>query len=260
MHFLEKIIDNPILDDPAQNHMDVHRHFYRYSKGIFIGPALKISQSTTKITLRATHEYEDLIGELVTQSISDPRKDFEIKGTLIAGTDLSSTIANLGFNWDLKKSTGQTKNYKANISSKTNRDQLLKAIDAFRKNSYFLISFNINANCKITTKKNIPQPSKKKIEDDDINQRIQFCTGNVINNESNLKKVLKETIPDFISDLPKDWKSINIFNNYKISDIILPKNIADSRLLRIMAIRKGKLIRTIEFNDETVEKQYNFVV
>lgn len=260
MHFLKSIVESPILEDPAQNHMEVHRHFYRYSKGIFIGPALKISQTRTKITLKGSHEYEDLIEELVLNSISDPRHEFEIKGTLITGADLSTTIENLGFNWNLKASTGKTKNFKASLLSKTSREQLKEAIDVFRKNSYFLISFTINPSCKVTTKKNIPQPSKKKVEDDDINQRIQFCNGVLPANESNIKRVIQESIPDFLNDLPDNWKTITIMNNYKITDIVLPKNIKDSHLLRIMAIRKGKLIRTVEVDSKTIEKQYSIVV
>jgi hypothetical protein len=260
MHFLKKVVESPTLDEPAQNHMDIHRHFYRYSKGVFIGPALKISRASTKITLKGSHEYEDLIEELVVKSISDSNKVFEIKGTLISGLDLSSTIEKLGYNWELRKSTGQTKNYKASILSKTRKEQLIKAIEIFRNNSYFLISFNLNANCKITTKKSIPQPSKKKIEDDDINQRIQFCNGVLANNDINLKRVIEEALPDFQTNLSKDWKSITIMNNYKITDILLPKNLKDSRLLRIMAIRKGKLIRTMDFDSQTIEKQYSFVV
>jgi len=260
MHFLKKIIESSILDEPAQNHMDVHRHFYRYSKGVFIGPALKISRTSTKITLKGSHEYEDLIEELVVKSISDTNKEFEIKGILVSGTDLSSTIEKLGYDWELKKSTGQTKNYKASFLSKSSKEQLIKAISTFRNNSYFLISFNINANCKITTKKSIPQPSKKKVEDDDINQRIQFCNGILSNDENNIKRIIEEVLPDFKTDLSKNWKSITIMNNYKITDIVLPKNVEDSRLLRIMAIRKGKLIRSLEFDSNTLEKQYSFVV
>ena len=260
MHFLKSIVESPILEDPAQNHMGIHRHFYRYSKGVFIGPALKISRTSTKITLKGSHEYEDLIEELVSNSISDPLHEFEIKGTLITGTDLSTTIENLGFNWNLKASTGKTKNFKASILSKTSKEQLKEAIAAFRKNSYFLISFTINPSCKVTTKKNIPQPSKKKVEEDDINQRIQFCNGVLPANESNIKRVIKESLPDFLNDLPDNWKTITIMNNYKITDIVLPKNIKDSQLLRIMAIRKGKLFRTMEVDSKSIEKQYSIVV
>jgi len=40
-HFIKKLIQTPFLEDPAKNHKDIHRHYYRYSKGDFIGPALK---------------------------------------------------------------------------------------------------------------------------------------------------------------------------------------------------------------------------
>lgn len=260
MHFLRKVIESPILEDPANKYKSVHRHFYRYSKGEFIGPAMKISKTQTKITLKGSHEYEDLILELVVNSISNPNQLFEIKGKLISGVDISDTISKLGYNWNLKKSTGQTKNFKANIVDQTNQVKLLESIKAFRENSYFLISLNLNPECKITTKKSIPQPSKKKIGDDDVNTRIKFCTGYISNTEKNLETILNFCVPDFKSELPGNWKSIIVFNNYKIEDIDMPKNIKNSRLLRIMAIRKGKLLRSIEVNGEIIEKQYNIVV
>jgi hypothetical protein len=160
----------------------------------------------------------------------------------------------------LKRSTGKTKNYKANILDQINKNILLQAIRVLRENSYLLLSFIINPNCKVTTKKNIPQPSKKKVEDDDVSKRLQFCTGVLSNTEVNLKTVLDLTVPDFISDIPKTWKSIIVLNNYIIKEIELPKNIKDSLLLRIMAIRKGKMIRSIDVNGELIEKQYSIVV
>ena len=260
MHFLSKLIESPNLDDPAKKHMSIHRHFYRYSKGDFIGPALKISKTSGKITLKGAHEYEDLILELVVKSLSNSQPDFEIKGKLITGSDLQDTISNLGLNWDLKKSTGQTKNYKADIIDQINKSLLLQALDIFRENSYLLLSFVINPNCKVTTKKNIPQPSKKKAEDDDVSKRIQFCTGVLSNTETNLKMVLDLTAPDFKSEIPKNWKSIIILNNYKINEIQIPTNIKDSRLLRIMAIRKGKMFRSLDIDGDLIEKQYSILV
>ncbi|MFX1420251.1 MAG: hypothetical protein ACFE9N_15160 [Promethearchaeota archaeon] len=260
MHFLRKIIENPILDDPAQNSKSIHRHFYRYSRGDFIGPAMKVSQTKSKLTLKGSHEYEDLILELVTMGISSSNEKFEIKGRLITGTDIGDTITNLGYNWDLIQSTGQTKNFKAEIIDTTNKDSLLRSIEAFRENSYFLLSFNLNPNCKVSTKKNIPQPSKKKVEEDDVNKRIQFCTGYINNTEKNSNNIIELAVHDFKSEFPKNWKSFTIFNNYKIIDIEIPKNIKNSKLLRIMAIRKGKLLRTLEVDGEFMEKQYSIVV
>ena len=258
MHFLKKIIESPVLKDPTKHHIDVHRHFYRYSKGEFIGPALKITKTNTRITLKGTHEYEDLILEAVVNSLSE--EEVQIKGILISGNDISDLITNLGFDWTLKKSTGQAKNYKAKILSITDKKTLLESIEAFRKTSYYLISFNVSPTCKVTTKTSIPQPSKKKIEEDDVSKRIQFCTGVLNNTEHNLRTLLDLVIPDFKAELPEKWKNITITNNYKITDIKLPEDIDNWGLKRILAIRKGKLIRSLEIDQEIIEKQYNFVV
>jgi len=258
MHFLKKLTESPILKDPAKEHVDVHRHFYRYSKGVFIGPALKITKSKARITLKGSHEYEDLILEVVANTISE--EEIEIKGTIISGSDISDLIMNLGFDWNLKKSTGKTKNYKANIISITNQRTLLESIEVFRKTSYYLVSFNLNPTCKVTTKKNIPQPSKKKVEDDDITKRIGFCTGIINNNDKNLSMVQNLTLHDFLSEIPEKWKKIIIKNNYKIIDIILPEQVDNWGLKRILAIRKGTLFRSINIDGEELEKQYSFSV
>ena len=160
MHFLKKLTESPILKDPAKQHIDVHRHFYRYSKGVFIGPALKITKSKARMTLKGSHEYEDLILEVVANTISED--EIEMKGTLISGSDISDLIMNLGFDWNLKKSTGKKKNFKANIMSITDQRTLLESIEVFRKTSYYLISFNLNPTCKVTTKKRFLNHLKKK--------------------------------------------------------------------------------------------------
>ncbi|MHA1642166.1 MAG: hypothetical protein ACTSUX_04805 [Promethearchaeota archaeon] len=259
MHFLKKLLKTPILKDPAREHMDVHRHFYKYSKGDFIGPALKISLTSAKITLKGTHEYEDLVAEIVANSIEVPDQKFVITGKLISGQDISDLIKKLGFNWSLIKSKGKTQNYKADIQQEITKPKLLEAIEEFRSNSYFLVSFNLGANCKVTTKKNIPQPSKKKIEEDDVNKRVQFSTGYLKNTSDNLSRLLELALPDFVEELPNKWKSIILYNNYKITDIELPANVKDSRLLRILAIRKGKLTRIANVDGAPLEKQYSFV-
>lgn len=260
MHFLKNVVETPILDDPATNHKNIHRHFYRYSRGDFVGPALKISQTKAKLTLKGSHEYEDLILEIVASGISNPDDIFEIIGRLISGSDISDIISDLGLNWNLKQTTGQTKKYKAEIIDYISKNPLLESIEAFRENSYLLLSFNINPNCKVTTKKNIPQPSKKKAEDDDVTKRIKFCTGYINNTERNHINIFENVLPDFKSELPKSWKALTIFNNYKITEIELPKNVTNSKLLRVMAIRKGKLFRTLDIDGELIEKQYSIVV
>jgi hypothetical protein len=260
MHFLSELVKKTILEDPFEQHLNIHRHFYRYSKGVFIGPALKITKTKAKFTLKGAHEYEDLILEAVTKTISNSQDNFEIKGKLIASSDIANDISEIGLNWVLKKSKGKTKNFKAEIIDQINKDLLLQAIGVFREKSYLLLSYNRNATCKVTTKKNIPQPSKKKVEDDDVSKRIQFCIGMLNNTDANLEMLLDLAAPDFKSELPNNWKSLTILNNYTIKQIEIPTNIKDTRMLRIMAIRKGKMTRSVEVDGDLIEKQYSIVV
>ncbi len=258
MHYLSELIKTPSLQDPAKKHMNIHRHFYRYSKGDFIGPALKITITKARITLRGSHEYEDLIQEIVVRTMGG--NDININGVLITGSDINEDLQNLGLDWNLKKSTGKTKNYKAEVSDKITAELLLKIIEKFRINSYLLLSFNVNPTCKVSTKKRIPQPSKKKVDEDDINKRVQFCTGVINNTQENLKLIIDLALSDFKADLPNQFKNIILLNNYKIEEIILPKDVKNSMLLRIIAIRKGKMFRSLEYDGDIIEKQYNIVV
>jgi len=258
-HFLKKLIQSPILEDPANNYQSIHRHFYRYSRGDFLGPALKINKTKSRITLKGSHEYEDLIQEIVSSTLPEG-ENINFNTVLISGSDISETINNRGFDWKLKKSSGKTKNYKAEITDKADKKTLINIIESFRENSYFLLSYNFNPTCKVTTKKRIPQPSKKKAEDDDVNKRIQFCNGVINNNSSNLKLILNLVLEDFESDLPSNWNKILITNNYKITEIILPKNVKNSMLMRILGIRKGKIFRRVDIDGEIIEKQYDIVV
>ncbi len=260
MHFLSELIKSPQLKDPANNHKNIHRHFYRYSRGIFLGPVIKITRSKVKLTLKGSFEYEDLILEIVSRSISNPEDTFEITGVLISGGDISDTITSLGLDWKLKRSAGKTQKYKADIIDTIDNNILIESLEKFRKDSYYLLSFNVSPTCKVTTKKRIPQPSKKKVEDDVISKRIQFCSGIIANSEKNDNIIIDSAMRDFKSELPEQWKTIIISNNYKITDIELPKDVIDSKKLRIMAIRKGIMFRSVTVDGELIEKQYSIVV
>jgi len=258
MHFLKKIVEKSQLDDPANNHFDVHRHFYRYSKGNFIGPAITVNITSSKITLKGSHEYEDIIQEIVAKTADS--NVFNITGILEAGKDVSDDITHLGLDWKLKKTTGQKKIYKAEISDSVDKNTLLEMIEIFRKTSYLLLSINCGSTCKVTTKKRIPQPSKKKVEEDDLSKRVQFCSGTLKTSENNLNLIKELVFPDFISDIPNDSKKLTLLNNYQFMEIEIPKNVKNSLLMRIMAIRRGIMTRSLEVDDELYEKQYKLVV
>jgi hypothetical protein len=258
MHFLKKVVENPDLEKPAENHMEVHRHFNRYSRGTFSGPAIKIKKYSTKLTLKGSLEYEDIIQEIVIRTLNDG--EIDVKGKVISIDDISFIINQLNLNWNLKESTGKIKKYKAEFNDKLNKEKLLKAIEEFRKNSFLLLSFNKNKYCRVSTKTSLPRPSKKNPIDDNIDKKVSFCSGYIINNDNNLEMVINELLPDFRDELPKEWDQFSLTNTYNINEIKIPKNINDSKMLRIMAIRKGKLIRNLQINDQVIEKQYSITV
>jgi hypothetical protein len=262
MHFLKEIVENPELEDPFNKHLNVHRHFARYSKGVFIGPAFKITKTNTKITIKGSFEFEDFIQEMVVKTVPD--ETLKIKCSLIASKDISDTITNLGLEWRLKKTqdkdTGVIRSFKATFDGEINKNILLESIKSLRETSYLLLNFNLNPTCKITTKLRLPQPSKKKPEEDDIGKRLQFCTGIINNTEASIKMIIEGCLSDFKSEIPSKWRTIILTNTYNINDIEIPKNVKNSKLLRVMATRKGKLIRTINVDKEIIENQYNIVV
>ncbi len=258
MHFLRKVIENPDLEEPAENHMEVHRHFNRYSRGEFAGPAVKIRKYSTKITLKGSLEYEDIIQELIVRTLQE--NEIKVKGKVISLQDISSTIKNLNLNWNLKQSTGKVIKYKAEFNDKLSKSKLIEVIEEFRIHSFLMLSFNKNKYCKVSTKTSLPRPSKKNPIDDNIDKNVSFCSGYMSNNKTNLEMVLDELLPDFKADLPNKWDQISLTNLYKIEEIKIPKNINDSKMLRILAIRKGKLIRAAEIDDAVIEKQYSITV
>ncbi|MHA1723566.1 MAG: hypothetical protein ACTSYC_07185 [Promethearchaeota archaeon] len=258
MHFLEQIIRTPQLEEPAKNHINIHRHFYRYSRGKFSGPALKIVQTSSKITLKGSFDYEDLIQELVVSSI--PAESIKITGVLYTGQDINPLLKELGLNWTLKKSTGKAENYKAEISDELEKQKLLEIIEALRVHGYLLLSFKHDTNHRATTKKRLPQPSRKQPMEENVNSKVDFCTGVLANTKESMEIIIKAALSDFASDLPEKWKTILLSNNYSITEIEIPKNVKDSKLLRIMAIRKGILERILEVDGTTLEKQYSIIV
>lgn len=219
---------------------------------MFNGPSFKIWSTSDKIRIYASFEYEDLAQELVARSLPD-EEPIQIRGTLISRRDVSDVVTSLGLDWEVVESSGKSKNYKAKFDDTVTKSNLLEAIEAFRGNSYFLVSFH--ANGEISCKKKVPRPSKSSSGDED-GKSMNFCKGWLPNNTRNLNMVLDAVIPDFINDLPRDWNKVTLDNRYKITAIELPDDRPSSSLvLRLMAVRKGKWYRSLDVDGYIIEKQ-----
>jgi hypothetical protein len=259
MHFLKKLINNSDLKNPAKEHMDIHRHFYRYSRGEFIGPAFYVWRTSTRIRLKGSYEYEDLVQEMVAKTLP-AGEEVEIEGAVYSAKDLTDLLQKIGFDWDMHESSGKAKHHKVKFNDKAEKQKILDAIEGLRDSSYFLLSFKADKLCKIDTNKRLPQPSKKKPAQDDVKKRLRFCNGVIDNTDKNAEMVIDMALPDFKDELPEDWSKITLTNTYEINKIKIPKDVESSRMMRIMAIREGVLKRNADVDGEVIQKDYNIRV
>jgi len=248
LHFITSILQNSMLKNPAEDYKEIHKHFTRYSKGEFTGPVMKVRFSANKITLSGSFEYEDFIQEYVVSVIPD--NEIEVKLDILAGSDLSAVFPKLGLDWQLKKSTGEIKNFKGTFQEKFFKSRFLEVIKELNKFSYYFINFNDQQGFSVKCKTKPPQPSKKKITDKEFEKLTKFCIGTVKNTKKNQKILYEKLIPDFEDKIPETIKIIKLINIYKFNNIIIPKGLKNTILIRLKAIREGKLVRTIEINND----------
>jgi hypothetical protein len=260
-HYLTKLIENPQLDDPVSDAPEVHKHFTRYSKGSFEGPVIKISQTKSKISLWCSHEYEDLLMRCALRVL--PEDEVSIKGSILGGEDFTPLVDEIGFgdDWTPKKSKGKTKNYSLDFKEpvKVSREKLQKlSIEGMAK-VYILLSFTSkdkSVNLKI--KKSPPRPSSKNPDETSVSSKLKFASLKLPKDDQELQILLKEIAPDFLDEIPENWKSIIVQNSYYITDLEFPKDKSNSRLYRLNTIRKGSLNRIIDVDKEIFKNEIEF--
>ncbi|MHA1729253.1 MAG: hypothetical protein ACTSWY_11040 [Promethearchaeota archaeon] len=276
MHFLKDLIENPTNDNPVKNFPHVHRHFIRYSKGLFDGPAMRIKVPATrkKVTINASFEFEDLLAWICAKAMKvfGASDDFEITGNLISGVDFSKELQTIGLDkWIVKKSTGKTKNFKCKLDSKApqviNGEILRELIEKLQATSYLLLNFNMtdsNSNLfSLKTKNNPPRPSSKGTqEESNFTKLIKFSQLRIPINGEIHNLIIDEIAPDFKDEILAESKTIEIESTYNINELILPpkKLMKNSRLFRNLTLRKGELIRTCHVDGIKFEKREDIII
>lgn len=271
MHFIKELIDNPLDPEPIKNIPQVHRHFMRYSKGEFDGPAM-IIKVAKQITINGSFEYEDLCSWVAGKSMPNSINPFIVTGTLISGNDFENNLRNLGLNWSVKKSTGQTKNYKCVLKpadkASLTKDQLVKLTETLNSDCYILLNFKAGEPVAftLTTAKNPPRPKTKGgTEEDEAKEqaaRIKFTSLKMPFSEENLKLLISEVAPDFKDEISLKVKNIEVSNTYLIQELILPPKdqVKDSSQYRTLTLRKGVLTRKIVIDGKTFTRKIDFKV
>jgi hypothetical protein len=272
MHFIKDLLGKPMDSDPIKNIPQVHRHFMRYSKGEFEGPSMVIKISKTNITVNGSFEFEDLCAWIAGKCMPDSIKPFNITGSLISGNDFSNNIQKLGIDWKVKKSTGQTKNFKTVLKpadkAAISKDQLVKLIENLNSDCYILLNFKAGepTNFTLTTAKNPPRPKTKGgTEEEEAKEqaaRIKFTSLKIPFSEDNLKLLINEAVPDYKDEISSKVKVIEVTNSYTIQELILPpkEKVTESSQYRTLTLRKGILKRKIVIDGKKFSKDIPFKI
>jgi len=264
-HYLTKILDSPMIDDPVKGAPDVHKHFTRYSKGQFGGPVVKFSQTSGKITIWCSHEYEDAVLRIAVDVIPDEK--LSVTGAILGAMDFTPLMQKIGLGKDFYpiKSKGKTVNYTAPIKTPVSVDTKLIQNLSVRGTPYVysLLSFT-SADQKISLKikKKPPRPDSKNPDDSALGSKLKFCILKMPKTPEILKTVIETFAKDFVDEIPVKWKSITIQNIYKISSLIFPekKEGLSSRKYRLNTLREGKLSRIATIDSTDYKNSVNFRV
>jgi len=267
-HFLAKIVASNGKD--LSSDKLVHNRFVRYSWGEFDGPVLKATRKGKSITIKASLDYENIIGFLVATTMHSGTNDLE--GNITVFEDPADAM---------KRAVPANKQSQVEVDAKKaswilefsgswTKDEVLKLYDAFDAiRGYILLSQSSgeDATTSFTVKSKVPQPKKSSkapkadVDEatetaDKISGAIKFSTAKLANDAASATAFIEALIPDAKQEAG-NFKEIIIENDYTITDITVPSNAKDKRL---EAIRKGVLARKITIDGKSKKQEYPFVV
>ncbi len=247
------MIENPVKEAP-----DVHKHFTRYSKGLFSGPAVKISQTKDKITIWCSHEYEDAVLRIALALIPD--EIINVTGAIVSSINFIPLIDKIGLGKDFYplKSKGKSVNYTTMLKSAVSVEKKLIEILSVMGTPYVYSLLNFTSEDQkiiLKIKKKPPRPNSKNPEDSALGAKLKFCILKIPKTTETLKAIIDTFAQDFVDEIPIKWKSITIQNTYEITNLIFPdkEEGLSSRKFRLNTLREGKLKRvaTIDSTDYT---------
>jgi len=247
-HFTTRIIQNDVDEF-------THLIFSRYGRGTFPGPALQLKIQKNKITINASFFYEDFTGAFLAHFLPN-NKQFKLTGNIFSYRDLSSELSDIIPSVSMKKSKNL---YKATLQLELPSEKIKRLYSLLGGKCYILVSIKPLRGTlpKLQTKKSIP-----KLTDQIIELKTDFCKAILPNNEEILEVFIEEALPDFREEIKISFKNLDLKNQIVVTDIILPENWRSmpSREVRLKSKRKGKIVRTLMVDGETLKSEHDFLV
>ncbi len=254
-YFINKIIQANGSD--LSSSVFVHNRFVRFSKGEFEGPALKATRKGKTVTIKATVDYENLLGFLAIEFMQG--NVISLDGTFTAFEDPSNTIAACipagkreFVSVDAKKST-----WIVNITGNWNKEEAIAIYEAFNNVRGYILLKVSSDNDKVTSFTVKTKPPQNK-GDFDFENAIKFSTLKLPNDGQSLSAILELIVPDVAREA-NQFKELVVRNSYKVDDIIIPKDTKDGKDKRLSAQRKGTITRKIEVDGKKIMMQVPFL-
>jgi hypothetical protein len=221
IYFIKKIFNDKIDDS-------VHSQFTRFSRGVFDGKAILNISRNGKIKISSSYELaDDLINFMASLT-----KHLEVSGIILARENIE------GLQGGKKRGL---------MSYQIDKEISSEQLDEISKKAYFMLVDCSAPGIDFKTKKTIPRPSTKSA--DKVNDK--FCTAQI---DLKFWPAVKE---EFLFNLP-EGKKYRIINKYEINEIIMPQNEKDFEKLRLLAKRKGKIIRKVIVDDKEIIQEKGF--
>ena len=216
----------------------VHIQLQKFSKGLFKNKALiKASKSGSNYSINTTAEYANELVRSVAELLDDGQKVKTI-GIIVSTRDLSNELS-----FKNKKQFMGIKQYV--IDSEMTKKQIIEICDKFPA-SFIGLSFSVNGT-ELKIKPKAPKsakPSKK----EDGKFKVDFCkikTGN--------EKLVRSLLFDV-----SEFKKVEIFHDFEITGLDIPKNESDPLKMRENTVRNGKLVRKLVVDGKNIEKVVEF--
>lgn len=222
--FIKKIFENKIDDS-------VHKQFVRFGKGTYPGRAVtKITKQADKIKIGTSFEMANDVVEFC----SSLTPSLKCSGLVISKEKLDLPGE--------KKKAGL-------LEYEINQDLPYGKIKEILTKCYVTLLDIDSQGISLKSKKKLPKPGKSgdlKIDD-------KFCQLELD------MKYWPQVKSEFCFDIPdSNFKKALAQHTYVITDIIMPKGEKDFEKIRLLAKRKGKIIRKISLDKQETTKEKDF--
>ncbi|MEQ9715657.1 MAG: hypothetical protein ACTSSP_10050 [Candidatus Asgardarchaeia archaeon] len=248
MHYITKIIMNKIDEG-------VHREFVKYGRGEFEGPVLQVNISKNKVTFSGSFGYESLLMDIFVRNLEEC--DYKISGKIYSHKDYTDFLRNFG----IQPMKSKELLYEVKVETILNKEKLKELISKMLYEEYLFLTITpldkkVARTLKITCKTSFPKPSKSSA---DVSVALDFVKLIVPPSEEINSIILNEIAPDF-KDKITDINKFTLRHKIVVTKLEIPPEYKDSSasIKRQKAIRIGKLIRTIEFDDSKYKIEYSF--